>query len=75
MGGVFSVYFYLMFEAFAGGEATVNAAIADVEADLLLPLCSDGIDNDRDGLIDALEPVSERLCEAIERVLQSHRRR
>ncbi len=46
------VPFYVMFEVYAGGAATVNAAIADVEANFLQPLCSDGIDNDRDGLID-----------------------
>ena len=46
------VPFYLIFEGFAGGSATLDLAVADVETNLLLPLCSDGIDNDRDGLVD-----------------------
>ena len=39
-------------EAFAGGLAAQSAATLAIESDLLLPLCSDGIDNDKDGLID-----------------------
>ncbi len=39
-------------EAFAGGLATQASATAAIEATLLHPLCSDGIDNDKDGLID-----------------------
>jgi len=43
---------FLGIEAFAGGSATQQAAIAAVESELLRPLCSDGIDNDKDGLVD-----------------------
>jgi len=43
---------FLGIEAFAGGGATQQAAIASIENELLRPLCSDGIDNDKDGLID-----------------------
>ncbi len=39
-------------EAFAGGLAAQSAATLAVESSLVLPLCSDGIDNDKDGLID-----------------------
>ncbi|MGH0033182.1 MAG: PEP-CTERM sorting domain-containing protein [Myxococcota bacterium] len=46
------VPFFLIFEGFAGGAPTVDLAVDDVESDLLFPLCSDGIDNDRDGNID-----------------------
>ena len=46
------VPFFLGVEAFAGGLATQQAVIAAVESELLQPLCSDGIDNDKDGLVD-----------------------
>ncbi|MEM7409312.1 MAG: hypothetical protein AAF430_03640 [Myxococcota bacterium] len=46
------VPFWILFEGFAGGASSVALAISDVETDLLFPLCSDGIDNDRDGNID-----------------------
>lgn len=39
-------------EAFAGGAAAQSAAVAAIESELLRPLCSDGIDNDKDGLVD-----------------------
>lgn len=39
-------------EAFAGGLAAQNAATAAIESELLFPLCRDGIDNDKDGLVD-----------------------
>ncbi|MFO0690076.1 MAG: hypothetical protein U0900_15370 [Myxococcota bacterium] len=44
---------FIGFEVFAGGGATQSSAIAAIESDLLRPLCSDGIDNDKDGTIDA----------------------
>ena len=44
---------FLGIEAFAGGRPTQVAAIDDVTAEFLNPLCSDGIDNDKDGTIDA----------------------
>ncbi len=47
---------WLMFKAFAGGQSTLDAAIADVEANFQLPLCDDGIDNDKDGLVDDDDP-------------------
>jgi hypothetical protein len=37
---------------FRRGAAAQNAAAAAIEAELLAPLCSDGIDNDKDGLVD-----------------------
>ena len=40
-------------EAFAGGLSTQTAAESSIAASLLRPLCSDGIDNDKDGSIDA----------------------
>ena len=46
------VPFYIVFEGFAGGSDTLEDAMDDIELDLLDPLCSDGIDNDRDGNID-----------------------
>lgn len=39
-------------EAFVGGRATQIAALDAIEAELQRPLCSDGIDNDKDGTID-----------------------
>lgn len=39
-------------EAFAGGLAAQSAATLAVESSFVLPLCSDGIDNDKDGVID-----------------------
>lgn len=43
---------FLGLEAFAGGLATQSAAEVAITNDLLNPLCSDGIDNDKDGAID-----------------------
>lgn len=43
---------FMGIEAFSGGLTTRTAALNAVEADFLRPLCSDGIDNDKDGLID-----------------------
>lgn len=39
-------------EAFAGGLAAQAAATTAIETTLLRSLCSDGIDNDKDGLVD-----------------------
>ena len=39
-------------EAFAGGTTARNAALTSIEDDFQLPLCSDGIDNDKDGTTD-----------------------
>ncbi len=47
---------WLMFKAFAGGQSTLDLAIADVSARFQLPLCSDGIDNDKDGRTDDNDP-------------------
>lgn len=44
---------FLGVEAFSGGLSTQTAAEDAITADLLNPLCSDGIDNDKDGTIDA----------------------
>jgi hypothetical protein len=43
---------FIGLEAFAGGLAAQNAAAAAIETELLRPLCSDGIDNDKDGVVD-----------------------
>lgn len=43
---------FIGIEAFAGGAAARNAAAAAIESELLAPLCSDGIDNDKDGIVD-----------------------
>ncbi|MDJ0789452.1 MAG: hypothetical protein QNK05_21815 [Myxococcota bacterium] len=51
-----SIPVWMLYKVFAGGQATLDAAIEDVSARFQLPLCQDGIDNDRDGLMDALDP-------------------
>lgn len=58
---------WLLFKAFAGGGSTLDAAVADVEANFKLPLCDDGIDNDKDGLIDALDPGCASSADMSER--------
>lgn len=45
---------FIGIEAFAGGSAAQDAAVAAIESELLRPLCGDGIDNDKDGSVDAL---------------------
>ena len=47
-------------EAFAGGLAAQTAAENSISADLLNPLCSDGIDNDKDGT-DRFRPEDDGL--------------
>ncbi|MFK7895281.1 MAG: hypothetical protein AB8G23_05575 [Myxococcota bacterium] len=46
---------FLGIEAFAGGLSTQSAAETAITSQLLNPLCSDGIDNDKDGLIDGAD--------------------
>lgn len=58
---------FLGFEVFAGGLGTQQAAISAVESDLLAPLCSDGIDNDKDGTIDAGDGGCENASDMSER--------
>ena len=43
---------FLGIEAFAGGTTARDAALTSIENNFQLPLCSDGIDNDKDGLVD-----------------------
>ncbi len=58
---------WLMFKAFAGGQSTLDAAVADVEANFQLPLCDDGIDNDKDGLVDLQDPGCSSATDMSER--------
>jgi len=44
---------FIGIEAFSGGVTTRTAALNAIEADFQKPLCDDGIDNDKDGTIDA----------------------
>ncbi len=47
---------WVALKVFAGGQSTLDAAVADVETRFQSPLCSDGIDNDKDGYLDDADP-------------------
>ena len=58
---------FLGVEAFVGGRATQIAALDAIEAELQRPLCSDGIDNDKDGTIDLEDEGCEDADDMSER--------